>query len=83
MSNKRLRELCEDVVERTCFDAVEMLAKLEAIYEKSMLYKEYGSAQRAVALQARIAGFDRPSRAALEDPSDEVACQAAQGENDK
>jgi len=80
---KRLRELREDVVERTCSDAVEMLAKLEAIYEKSMLYKEYGSAQRAVALQARIAGFERPPKLASQDLADGGDCEAALAENDK
>ena len=75
---QRLRDLREAVVERSCSDAVEMLAKLELIYEKALLYKEYGSAQRAVALQARIAGFDRPLS-----PPEAPAEDEEDGENDK
>jgi len=54
----RIGELRAEVAERSCQDAVSLLAKLETIYERAMRSSEYGSAQRAVALQARIAGLD-------------------------
>lgn len=55
----RIKELRDDVAFRSCQDASTLLSKLEEVYERAMRMGEYGSAQRAVALQARIGGFDK------------------------
>lgn len=56
---QRIRYLRGAVAEQACQDTASLIAKLEAVYHRAINLGQYGAANRAVVLQAQLAGLDR------------------------
>jgi phage terminase small subunit len=54
---RRLGQLRAELARQHCLDADSLMSKLEAVYRKAMEGRNYAAANRAVDLQARIAGL--------------------------